>query len=107
MIIRYIKPVDLKLKLDQNDDVLLIDIRENYEKDICKIDSTWIPMSEIINRKSEIPSNKEVVFFCKSGKRASAVVKELQEKEGFRSLSVLEGGILAWIEEVDKTLESY
>jgi adenylyltransferase/sulfurtransferase len=90
-----------------NNNVFVLDVREIYEYEICKINSLNIPMGEIEKRIQEIPNDKPVVVLCKSGKRAEVVVNLLEREFNFKNLSVLSGGILAWIENIDNTLELY
>ena len=85
----------------------IIDVREPYERAICSIDSIHIPMGEIETKYAEIPADKAVVILCKSGRRAEAVANYLEKEHDYKNISVLTGGIIAWIEEVDTHLESY
>lgn len=85
----------------------VIDVRESYERAICCIDSIHIPMGEIETKYSEIPTDKDIVILCKSGRRAEAVANYLEKEHQYNNISVLTGGIIAWIEEVDTHLESY
>lgn len=84
----------------------LIDIREPYEAEICSIGGDFIPMSEVLDRKDEIRKDIPVVVMCKTGKRAAAVADTLS-RCGFDNVSNLDGGIIAWIEKVDTSLEIY
>ena len=104
---QHISAIELKTHLDNKVQLTILDIREPYECDICKIDALFIPMAEVSNRIFEIPRDQSVVVLCRSGKRAVAVANILSTEYGYVNLSVLEGGILAWIEEVDNKLEAY
>lgn len=103
---QFISVNELQVNLQQNN-VIVLDVREIYEFEICKIDSFNIPMGEIDKRFNEIPNDKNVVILCKSGKRAEVVANLLEKEFNFKNLSVLSGGILAWIENIDNTLELY
>tara|TARA_B100001287_G_scaffold57375_1_gene45660 strand:- start:22360 stop:22674 length:315 start_codon:yes stop_codon:yes gene_type:complete len=98
-VINYIDAIDLKKLIDHNqNEVQLIDIRENYELvNEGKTDSIHIPMGELINRLSEIPKAKIVVFHCSSGQRSSNILNFMLMnglyKDNFYSL---EGGFKAW-----------
>jgi adenylyltransferase/sulfurtransferase len=102
-----ITPIELKQKLATDQNVILLDIREPYELEICSIGGLHIPMAEVANRVSEIGTGKEVVVLCRSGKRAIAVANLLAVELGMENISILEGGILAWAEQIDNTLETY
>jgi rhodanese-related sulfurtransferase len=104
---RWITPRELQNLQNSESNVLIIDIRETYETQICQIASMHIPMAEIKTRFSEIPKDKSLVIMCKSGKRAEATANYMECELGFENLSILEGGILNWIAEIDTHLETY
>ena len=85
----------------------IIDIRDAYELEICTINGTHIPMTEIFNRTNELSKDKAIAIMCRSGKRAEAVTNALIVEHGFENIYVLEGGILNWIEKLEPTLEVY
>ena len=84
----------------------LIDIREDHEVDIVCIDGEHIRMAEILENIEKIRKDVDVVIHCRSGARSGAVVQELT-RQGYENVYNLSGGILAWIEEVDQTLQPY
>lgn len=103
---QLISALELKKKIDgSKDTVFLLDIRENYEREACSIPSYHIPMAEVCGRLSELPVDKEVVIMCKSGKRAEALTNLLESDFGKAPLFVLDGGITAWAEQIDPTLD--
>ena len=82
--------------IKDRDDVLLIDVREQYEYDDGHIPNiTLIPMGQVVNRLDEIPTDREVIVTCRSGNRSHQVTEFLREK-GFTNVHNMEGGILAW-----------
>jgi rhodanese-related sulfurtransferase len=82
---------------DRND-VVLIDVREQWEYDQGHIPGiTLIPMSEISNRLEEIPTDKEVIVTCRSGNRSGQVTDYLRQS-GFDNVHNMQGGIVAWQE---------
>ena len=98
---------DLKAKLDRGDKFKLIDVREPFEWDICRIPgATLIPLGQLPSRMSELDSADEIVLQCKSGGRSARALKLLQEA-GFSKLNNLEGGITAWAEQVDTSVPKY
>lgn len=103
---KYITAVQYKERVN-DDGVILLDIREPYEVEICSIGGLQIPMGEVANRIDEIDKNKEVIVLCRSGKRAEAVANLLESDFSFPNVTILEGGILAWIDQVDNSLEAY
>lgn len=96
----------LKKMMDEGDDFQLIDVREPYEADICEIGGALIPMAEIPNNLDEISKEVPVIVHCRSGKRSGNIVAFL-ETQGFTNISNLEGGILAWADQIDPTMEKY
>lgn len=79
-----------------NDDVLLIDVREQWEYDEGHLPGiTLIPMGDVPNRLSEIPTDKEVILTCRSGNRSGQVTDFLRQ-QGYTNVHNMEGGIVAW-----------
>lgn len=103
---KEITPTELKAKLDANEDLQLIDVREQYEADICSIGGDLIPMGEMMTDLDKVRKEGTVVVHCKTGGRSGAVISAL-EGQGYSNLINLKGGIFAWIDEVDPTLEKY
>lgn len=102
-----ISVTELKKKLDGAEKFVLLDVREPFEYDICKIPgSRLIPLGQLPSRMSELDSADEIVLQCKSGARSARALKLLQEA-GFSKLWNVEGGILAWSEEVDPSVPKY
>ena len=98
---------DLKTRIDGKDEVLVLDVREPQEFQICRIPgSTLIPLNDLPQRLAELEGYKDMVVHCKSGVRSAKAVKLLHEA-GFSSAKNLRGGILAWINEIDPSLPKY
>jgi sulfur-carrier protein adenylyltransferase/sulfurtransferase len=101
-----ITPTELKARLDRGDDIYILDVREPHEYQICNIGGHLIPLGELARRAAELDSSKEIVAHCRSGKRSAEAVDFLR-KAGFRKISNLKGGILAWSDEVDPAVPKY
>ena len=98
---------DLKGRLDRQDGVFVLDVREPQEYQICRIpDSTLIPLGDLPQRLTELEGRDDMVVHCKSGVRSAKAVKLLREA-GFSKAKNLRGGILAWIDRVDPSLPKY
>jgi len=105
--VKEIEPTDLKNKIDNKDDFLLIDVREPSEIEISKIkESIHIPMAEIPNNIDQINSNKLVIVMCISGSRSANVCKYLIQN-GFQDIYNLNGGIIKWALEIDSDMLIY
>ncbi len=102
---RTISALELNEAIHKGENYQIIDIREPYEYSACNIGSTHIPMGELCDRLPEIPADKDVVIMCRSGKRAEAMANLLSTDFEMNNIWILEGGILAWKEQVDQTLE--
>ncbi len=101
----------LKNMIDEHEDFVLIDVREEYEWDICKIEGAkLIPMSQIMNENigvlENIEKDKKIVLHCHTGARSAAVLQILKNK-GFKNLKNLVGGIDAWSNEIDPEVPVY
>jgi UPF0176 protein len=104
----YITPKQLKKSLDNNEDLILLDARNNYESKIGKFKNAITPNIETFREfKKIIPNlskykNKKIVMYCTGGVRcekASALLKN----NGFNNVMQIEGGILSYIEEFPDT----
>ena len=82
----------------------LIDIREEHELAVSTIGGKHIPMDQVIASVSLLSDDLPVIIMCNSGKRSAAVVHSLEKKFNMKNLYSLQGGIAAWIEEVDHSI---
>lgn len=102
-----ITPVELKSEMEGPNPPVLIDVREPHEFDICRIPgSKLIPLGEVPARMNELNSADEIVVHCRSGARSAQAVNFLM-KAGFRKIKNLQGGILAWSDQVDPSVPKY
>lgn len=105
MKMRFISALELHQALKDGQSFEIVDIREPYEYSACNIGSTHIPMGEICSRTAELPMDKNIVILCRSGRRAEAVANILLTDYSMSNIYILEGGILAWKEHIDETLD--
>jgi rhodanese-related sulfurtransferase len=85
----------------------VIDVREAYELEISSLPfAEHLPMGEVPTRYTELDPEAPLVVMCRSGGRSMQVARFL-ESRGFRSVSNLTGGILAWGERIDPSLRPY
>ncbi|MFM1826264.1 MAG: hypothetical protein RLZZ37_899 [Actinomycetota bacterium] len=108
-----IKAIELKQMLDKRNknelDFLLVDIREEPEKNLVEIEgSIYINKDDIFANDgiSLIPKDKQVVLYCRSGNRSTEVMNYLKHN-GFLEVTHLEGGIISWVQEVETHKASY
>ena len=89
------------------DKVILLDVRDPWEFEICRLaDSVNIPMNEIAQRARELDQEARTVVICHFGMRSLEVSNYL-EAAGFKDISNLEGGLDAWAERVDEDMPRY
>ena len=97
---------ELKEMIDNGEDFQLIDVREDFEYEMSNLGGTLIPLAGILIEKDKIATDKPVIMQCRSGKRSAIAIMQL-EPHGFTNLYNLTGGILAWADEIDPSIEVY
>jgi len=97
---------ELKRRRDAGDDFFLLDVREPYEYQIAQIGGYLIPQNDVAQRLGELDPAAEIIVHCRSGVRSQRIA-ELLKQNGFERVSNVAGGILAWSEEVDPTVQKY
>ena len=101
-----IQPEELKRRLDAQEDIFVLDVREPHEYQIVNIKGHLIPLGDLPTRVHELDSSREIVVHCKSGARSAKAVDFLR-KSGFKRAANLTGGILAWADRIDRSLPKY
>ena len=86
-------------------DFQLIDVREEYEFDAANLGGELIPLATVIDQADRISKNKPVIIHCRSGARSAAAIRELESRFGYDNLANLKGGILAWVKDIDPSLQ--
>ncbi len=110
--VQPITPKELAQRLERGDELVLLDVREPHELEICRIEgSIAIPMSEISVRHVELDPDKPLVCICHHGIRSSHVASALARMDfahsRFAELYNLTGGIDRWASEVEPTMARY
>ena len=89
------------------DQLVLLDVRDPWEFEICRLpDSVNIPMSEIPQRLGELDPQARTIVICHFGMRSLEAGASL-EASGFSNIANLEGGLDAWAERVDEAMPRY
>jgi len=102
-----ITPQALRAKLDRGEPIELLDVREPVEREIAKLANTIeIRVDDLEEHLDELPRDKEIVVYCRTGVRSARAV-QLLRVSGFVRARNLAGGINAWSENVDPTLTRY
>lgn len=97
---------EFKRRLDSGEDIYVLDVREPHEYQICNIHGHLIPLGDLPKRVHELDSSLEIVVHCKSGARSAKAVDFLRQS-GFKRVTNLTGGILAWADRIDTSLPKY
>src|SRR5437879_2084162 len=103
-----ITATELKQRLDNGDDIQIIDVREPHEYEIAQIpNSRLIPLGQVLGRMNEIDPERETVVHCKMGGRSAKAIEALKRTGFTGHLINLKGGITAWSNEVDPSVPKY
>ena len=100
-------PNDLKEKLENGEDLIILDVREGWEHARVKIpDAVHIPLAQLPQKIAEIDRGKDIVVYCHHGVRSLQACQFLK-KMGFEKVRNLHGGIDAYAHLADQTLPRY
>lgn len=104
-----INPIDYMDKINNGWEPFLLDVRREDEELISQIQNTNLRINhmEIPNRLQEIPSDRDLVIYCRSGVRSAAVQRFLIEDGRTNIILNLKGGILNWSDTVDSNVKKY
>ncbi len=95
-MIKTMNVEELKQKMDDKANIVLVDCREQDEWDNGHIPGAlFIPLSELEDRFTQLKPNDEIIMQCRSGVRSLKACQFLLEQD-FENLTNLEGGILDW-----------
>ncbi len=102
-----ITPLELKEMQDRGESLLLVDVREPAEWEIVRIPgAVLIPKGDLPSKLAELPQDKPVVMYCKTGVRSAETLALLKDA-GFADAKHVQGGISAWATQVEKTQPVY
>ncbi|MDG4828368.1 adenylyltransferase/sulfurtransferase MoeZ [Solwaraspora sp. WMMD1047] len=100
---------ELKEWQDAGKDFFLVDVREPAEYEIVSIPgATLIPKGDIISGDAlaRLPQDRQIVLHCKSGVRSAEALAAIKAA-GFANAVHVQGGVLAWVKQVDPSLPAY
>lgn len=101
------EPEEVKANLASDRPPLILDVRQPFETDICRLpDSKEIPLSDLQRRMDELDPESAIVVLCHSGQRSAAATQVLIEA-GFQHVHNLRGGITAWAKRIDPSMPIY
>jgi adenylyltransferase/sulfurtransferase len=86
---------------------LLVDVREPFEIEICRVeDAELIPLRQIPEHVRTLPKDKHLLMLCHHGRRSLSATEFLRAN-GYTAVSSIAGGIDAWAEQIDPTMARY
>jgi len=103
-----ITPEEVKTKLDQGDEITLLDVRESWEFETAKMaGAKLVPMGDVPSRAhQELDPEAHIVVVCHHGVRSMNVTAWLRQ-QGFEKAQSMRGGIDAWSRQVDGSVPVY
>jgi len=97
----------LKSSIDGGEKVVLLDVREPYEYELCHLEGArLLPLGQLPARMGELDKGGDIVVYCHVGVRSTQAVSLLR-RAGFCNVRNLQGGIDAWAREVDRQMPRY
>ncbi len=101
-----VQPEEVKA-LQNSEDVVLLDVREPWERETARIEgSRFIPMGDIPSRLQEIDPDGRIIVYCHHGVRSMNVTAWLRQ-QGIDKAQSMAGGIDRWSRFVDPTVPLY
>ena len=101
-----ITPQELKTRFDRREPLVLLDVRDDWETALCRLENaTHIPMEEIELRTTELDPADEIVVYCHHGVRSAAVANFLRQ-QGFKAVN-LAGGLDQWAQAIEPKMRRY
>jgi len=98
---------DLKARLDSGRPPILLDVRQDWETKLCRLENAiHIPIEEIELRTDELNRDSEIVVYCHQGVRSAAVAEYLRNL-GFADVKNLAGGLDVWARTIDPGMRRY
>ena len=105
---KSITVTELNQKLNDGEEIDLLDVREHVERRICHIKgSIFIPMNEVPENTDKLSKEKMTVIYCHQGIRSYFVQDMLENKFAFQNIYNLTGGIHAWALQIDRGMRKY
>ena len=95
--------------IDADKPIFLVDVREPAEWEIVRIPgATLVPKDEILrgDALAMLPQDKQIVMYCKTGVRSAETLAAVKSA-GFRDAVHVQGGVIAWVNQIDPSLPSY
>ena len=94
-------------ELREDTGVVLVDVREPQEWEICRIDgATLIPLGLLPELMGSLDGHSDIVTYCHKGVRSLRAL-DILKGAGFPKVRSLRGGVDAWSRAVDPDVPRY
>jgi rhodanese-related sulfurtransferase len=97
---------ELKEKMDNGEDIQIVDVREPFEYEMSNIGGDNIPLAGVLIESDKIDTEKPVIMVCRTGRRSGVACMQL-EQLGYTNLYNLEGGLVEWAEKIEPGMQVY
>jgi rhodanese-related sulfurtransferase len=96
---------ELSERLKNNEDLIIIDVREPFEHDMANIGGNLIPLGDLPNQLEQIEEfkDREIIVYCRSGARSGSACQYLRG-QGFTNVRNMIGGMGQWVREIDPSM---
>jgi adenylyltransferase/sulfurtransferase len=102
-----IEPREVQRRLNNKEAIQLVDVRDPVELQISSLPgAVLLPLGQLLQRITDLDPDQEIVLFCRTGVRSARALR-LLVGQGFTHLHNLKGGINAWAEQVDPSMNRY
>ena len=102
-----ITPAEVKARLDRGEKVVIVDVREPWEFEICRIEGAkLVPLGTLAASLNALPDVDELICYCHHGMRSLDAAAWLRF-QGFEKAKSLAGGIERWSRDVDSKVPRY
>jgi rhodanese-related sulfurtransferase len=107
MTVKQLSATELKNRLQKEEKLFLLDVREPNEFEYAHIpNSVLIPLNQVPKRLAELNPQQEIVVICHHGMRSQQAANYL-EHAGYKNIANLAGGIDAWSCTCDSSVRRY
>ena len=102
-----ITPQEIRQRQERNEELILIDVREPWERQTASIaPSSHILMADIPARLQELDPEQHIVIYCHHGMRSLSVAAWLRQ-QGYQKVQSMAGGIDRWSLQIDPKIPRY
>lgn len=100
-------PKEVHTWLKSTEPPFLLDVREPHEWQIARLPGAMrIALGDLPMRLQEVPQNRPVVVYCRSGARSTYATNMLLQS-GWQEVYNMAGGLLRWSDDVDSSVTKY